>query len=108
MTLQRYEFICPSCGQEKVTFVDPARLEARKAGLLIQQAFPPQYFDATYREIFITGFCSKCQAMIFADPDEEEEQTEAFDVDAGKNEIKADTDNLEAKMKEIYEAAERG
>lgn len=97
MDLERFEFSCPFCGEEKVTFITREKLdEIRRREKLIQEIFPPQFFDATYREIFVSKICSKCQIDTFGG----NENDKPFDV--GVNEK---TDDLESRISIMYENA---
>lgn len=95
MNLERFEFSCPFCGEEKVTFITRKKLEEiRLREKLIQEIFPPQFFDAAYREIFVSKICSKCQINIFNGS----ENDTLFDV--GVNEK---TYDLESRISTMYE-----
>lgn len=97
MDLERFEFSCPFCGEEKVTFITREKLdEIRRREKLIQEIFPPQFFDATYREIFVSKICSKCQIDTFGG----NKNDKPFDV--GVNEK---TDDLESRISTMYENA---
>ena len=66
INLRRHEFKCPFCGEERVTFIAEDKLnEIKSREKLMQEIFNPEYFDATYREIFISGICSECQSFTF-------------------------------------------
>lgn len=98
MELIRYEFKCPFCGENEVTFISKDKLEeVRSREKLIQEIFPPHVFSATYREIFVSKICSKCQADTFNNPESLEKP---FDVNIDDNKA---VENLEARIAEMYE-----
>jgi hypothetical protein len=97
MDLERFEFSCPFCGKEKVTFITSEKLdEIRRREKLIQEIFPPQFFDATYREIFVSKICSKCQIDIFGG----NENDKPFDASANEK-----TNDLESRISTMYDDA---
>lgn len=103
MTLKKYLIHCYFCGEYRITFADPERVAKIENGALIQEAFPPRYFDATYREILISSICSKCQLKVFKDPeDEEEPELVLFDAEEDTKEV----DEVEDRIREMYEDAE--
>lgn len=61
---------CPKCGDYAVLEVSAEGLKLLNEGAFIQQAFPELSLDE--RERFISGFCPRCWAEIFADEDEDE------------------------------------
>ena len=103
MTLNKYYFNCCFCGKTRITFADPERLDKYANGALTQEAFPPRYFDAIYREVLKTNICSNCQLNVFRDPeDEEEPKLVLFDAEDGTKEV----DEVENRIREMYENAE--
>lgn len=95
--LERFEFTCPFCGEEKVTFITREKLEdIRRREKLIQEIFNPQFFPATYREIFVSKICSACQVDTFGSDKNEK----PFDVSIDER-----TDELEARISTMYEDA---
>ncbi len=103
MKLSKCEFVCPFCRKTRITFADANKLELRKSGAHIQEIFPPEYFDATYREILISNICSNCQLSVFRDPeDEEEPELVLFDAEDGTKEV----NEVENRIREMYENAE--
>lgn len=97
--LERYEFKCPFCGESKVTFITAEKLaEVKAREKLMQEIFSPACFDSTYREIFISKICSSCQSKTFGFTIEDEK--DYFDVPED-----AKTDELEAKISNMYENA---
>lgn len=105
--LTRFEFTCPFCGKDKVTFVDLNRYELWKNGALIQDAFDKEYFDVKYRDIIKLNLCSECLAAVSRDPDasiDEQEEIEYWDADPNTQA----EDELERKLTEIYDNADRG
>lgn len=93
--LERYEFACPFCGEEKVTFITREKLEdVRRREKPIEEIFDPQFFPSTYYEIFVSKICYSCQSNTFGN------NKEPFDVNIGDN-----TDELEARISEMYENA---
>ena len=102
MKLERFEYVCPFCGKEKVTFVNMGILNRNH---LIQKNFPEEYFPATYREILKTQICTKCQQETFVKSDDiREKQPLDADINAPKSELEA----LEARISEFYDSFERG
>ena len=100
MNLKRIEFTCPFCSRDRVTFVTMDKLhEVQTRDKLMQEIFPPQFFDATYREIFISQICSECQGKTFGSPKSKDGY---FDVDVDEN-----TSELEGRISEMYENASR-
>src|SRR5574344_1948404 len=95
--LKRHEFTCPFCGGHRVTFItEEKQEELRNREKLIQEIFSPSIFDATYREIFVSKICSKCQISTFGgDP-----KDKPFDVEENDK-----TDELEARISTMYENA---
>ena len=97
MNLVEYEFTCPFCNKNKITFISDEKLEdIKRREKLIQEIFNPQFFPATYREIFVSKICSSCQVDVF-DSDKNEKP---FDVNIGEN-----TTELESRISEMYENA---
>lgn len=95
--LERFEFTCPFCGEEKVTFITREKLEdIRRREKLIQEIFNPQFFPVTYREIFVSKICSSCQVDTFGS----DENEKSFDVNINER-----TDELEAHISTMYEDA---
>lgn len=102
MKLERFEYVCPFCGKEKVTFVDMGILTK---DCLMQEKFPEAYFPAGYREIFISQICINCQNVTFGEPsDIREKKPLDADINAPKSELEA----LEARISEFYDNLERG
>ena len=93
--LERFEFLCPYCNKEKVTFIEDSKFADifPRRTKLIQEVFPPQYFPTAYRELFVSGMCSLCQNDMF-----EEKDFKPVDVDIDEN-----TNELESYISEIYE-----
>ena len=60
---------CPACGEVTNVEVNAAAWAAYAAGMLIQDAFP--LMDADQRELLMSGTCSDCWDMMFAEYDEE-------------------------------------
>ena len=57
---------CPMCGVNKsmqLTKDDIEGLEAYESGVLIQSALP--LMNPMEREFIITGYCPRCQTMLF-------------------------------------------
>lgn len=93
--LERFEFNCPFCGEEKVTFITKEKLnDIMQREKRIEEIFDPQFFPATYREIFVSKICSTCQVDTFNGNANEK----PFDVDINTN-----TDELESYISNIYE-----
>lgn len=93
-----FEYNCAFCGKACKTLVSTDKYDQiihRTAR--IQDILRPDIFPASYREIFITKLCSKCMADMFG----EDQQT--FDIGAEEN-----SDELERKITELYEADMRG
>ena len=67
---------CPMC--REIVYMDNVDEHAYNAwkneGKLIQDAFPNM--NAEEREFIMTGYCFECQEMLFANPFEDEEETE--------------------------------
>lgn len=68
---------CPMCGSTEVRKYPEDGIKMYQRGALVQDAFPDA--DASEREWFISGFCDKCQDILFAEPDEEEYSEEDED-----------------------------
>ena len=95
--LKRYEFTCPFCNRNQVTFITDEKLqEVRKREKLIQEIFSPHVFDAVYREIFVSRICSACQIDTFGGNPKDK----PFDVSENEN-----TTELESRISEMYENA---
>ena len=100
MEFKRFEFTCPFCGKERVTFISPEKLrEVQHRDKLMQEIFSPQFFDATYREIFISQICSDCQSTTFGSPKSKDGY---FDADIDENTV-----DLESRIAEMYDNASR-
>ena len=57
---------CPMCGSSKtmrLTAEDVRGVERYNAGALAQDAFPSM--NPMEREFMITGYCPKCQSLLF-------------------------------------------
>lgn len=68
---------CPFCGKEHSVEVSESAFYKWQGGILIQNAMPT--LSATEREQLISRICPACQANLFGeDPEEDEEE----DVDA--------------------------
>lgn len=92
--LIRYEFTCPFCGKEKVTFVTDNKLkEVKSRKKLIQEIFSPHAFKPTYREIFVSNICSECQSDVF-----DNNEDGSFDIDINNN-----TAELESAISDMYD-----
>lgn len=103
MKLERFEYTCPFCGQEKVTFVNMDMLLDRD--YLIQEIFPEEYFPVIYREICKSQICYKCHQETFGKSDDiKEKQPLDADINAPKSELEA----LEARISKFYDNFERG
>lgn len=63
------EFECPMCGKTHYLRVPASQLERftkrRETGELIQDIFPNM--SKQDREKFLTGYCDKCQKLIFGE-----------------------------------------
>lgn len=95
--LKTHEFTCPFCNDARITFVSEEKEnEIRAREKRMQEIFSPQFFDATYREIFISHICSNCQRGVFGG----NEKDLTFDVNENEK-----TDELEARIMDMYENA---
>jgi len=95
--LKRYEFTCPFCNEPRVTFItEQKENEIRAREKLIQEIFPSQFFDDSYRQIFISKICSGCQKDKFGS-DSNEKPFDVFEDEP--------TDELESRISEMYENA---
>lgn len=93
---------CPFYKKVKTTFITPEKYgELIERTKLIQEVFPPEYFDSSYREFCKSGICSECWNTTFGG-EEDFEPSESYEVLDGEN-----TDELETKIRKMYEAAER-
>ena len=54
---------CPMCGAVTKITVDPVQYKNWQDGTLLQDAFPT--LTAEQRELVKTGYCHKCQKLIF-------------------------------------------
>ena len=59
---------CPICGKEMEIPIDDNAYKTWKAGTLIQNAFPA--LSPAERETIKTGYCFKCQEILFHPPEE--------------------------------------
>lgn len=107
MNLIDYEFNCPFCGKSYMTFIEKDKLQAiLSRSDLIQNILPG--CNATYREIFISKICSKCQVDTFRDPDapvDPDEKIEIFDVEI--NAPNKDIEHVKTKIETMIENASR-
>ena len=55
------EFECPCCGARRKTLITKEKYMKLRGNDLIQNIFNPVYYDAAYREIFVSNMCTKCQ-----------------------------------------------
>ena len=60
---------CPMCGKGQTKEVDMDAYNVWRSGTLIQKAFPN--LPVVEREFIMTGYCEKCQAIVFAPPPDE-------------------------------------
>ena len=55
---------CPFCGCESLVIMNAQEFKAgmkkQETGTLIQEAFPPDMFPDSLREMIMTGICDKC------------------------------------------------
>ena len=55
---------CPFCGGESLVVMNAQEFKSGmkklEAGALIQEAFPPDMFSDSLREMIMTGICDKC------------------------------------------------
>ena len=92
MDLLEIEFDCPMCNKQRKTLIsrDKAK-ELTNRTKKIQEIFDPSIYNPTYREIFISNYCSDCQQAIFGSNDG------IFDVD-----VKDNTNSIESAIQKMY------
>ena len=106
LDMREFDFTCPFCGSNRITYVEPSKLQkVLSRSELMQNIFPG--YDTTYREIFISKICSDCQKDAFKNPDEEDIKAnyEIFDVEEHASE--ADKDRLRTNIIEMAENSSR-
>jgi hypothetical protein len=68
----RYQIVskpCPDCNTVVTLEIDGSSLYRANQGASVQEVLPNQTADV--RERFVSGYCSDCWKLIFADDDEE-------------------------------------
>ena len=90
MTITRtvtVSIVCPFCRNEHFVTVGEEGFERWQKGELAQNVFP--YLSATQREQLITNVCPDCQAKLFGEDPEEDEDIDISDFEDEGDDISA-------------------